>query len=233
MSQRCQWCHCACHSGVNYIALHITAESMTPLCNQLCQIFSRMIWNTFCGLLTLLWHEQRYHCHRSNMYSGVNDNAVTWTLVTPLCKYDTAVTLNFIFNRLWLPLKGIYIEKKTCIGKFSYTMSKLNKKMLGLTTDRFLSQWCHWHHCAQNRRFGSRFSSRIRIPFQKGFNPCIRCLGGVVWWKTPEVENLVSEPLLSEKKHDNCNKRNVSSYTRYQSECLVIHDFSNIILLCQ
>jgi hypothetical protein len=30
------------------------------------------------------------------------------------------VTLDLIFERLWLPLKGISIEK-TCIGKFSCT----------------------------------------------------------------------------------------------------------------
>jgi hypothetical protein len=37
-----------------------------------------------------------------------------------LCKYDTAVTLDLIFERLWLPLKGISIEK-TYIGKLSCT----------------------------------------------------------------------------------------------------------------
>jgi hypothetical protein len=33
----------------------------------------------------------------------------------------TAVTLALTFKRLWLPLKGISIEK-TYIGKFSYTI---------------------------------------------------------------------------------------------------------------
>jgi hypothetical protein len=41
--------------------------------------------------------------------------------MTPLCKYDNAVTFDIIFARLWLPLKGISIEK-TYIGKLSYTI---------------------------------------------------------------------------------------------------------------
>jgi hypothetical protein len=35
---------------------------------------------------------------------------------------DTAVTLDLIFEWLWLPLKGISIEK-TYIGKLTYTIS--------------------------------------------------------------------------------------------------------------
>jgi hypothetical protein len=45
---------------------------------------------------------------------------------------DTAVTLDLIFERMWLPLKGISIEK-THIGK--------------LTRDRVLSHRCHGHRC--------------------------------------------------------------------------------------
>jgi hypothetical protein len=41
----------------------------------------------------------------------------------PLCKYDTAVTLDLIFQRLWLTFKGISIEK-IYTGKLSYTISK-------------------------------------------------------------------------------------------------------------
>jgi hypothetical protein len=57
------------------------------------------------------------------MYSRVIDSAVMCTAVswTPLCKYDTAVTFYIIFARLWLPLKGISIEK-TYIGQLSYTI---------------------------------------------------------------------------------------------------------------
>jgi hypothetical protein len=40
--------------------------------------------------------------------------------LTLLCKYDTAVTLDLIFEWLWLPLKEISIEK-TYIGKLAYT----------------------------------------------------------------------------------------------------------------
>jgi hypothetical protein len=43
-----------------------------------------------------------------DVHSGVIDSDVT---CTPLCKYDTAVAFDIIFARLWLPLKGISIEK--------------------------------------------------------------------------------------------------------------------------
>jgi hypothetical protein len=75
-----------------------------------------------------------------------------------------------------------------------------------------MSQWCQllrwnffkicisaqrsqWLHCEKNRRLQSRFSRRILIHTAKGFNPCLRELGGVVWLKKPEVENLVSGSL--------------------------------------
>jgi hypothetical protein len=58
------------------------------------------------------------------MHSGVINTAVICTVVsiTPLCKYDTAVTLDLIFDSLCLPLKEIYIEK-TYKGKLTYTIS--------------------------------------------------------------------------------------------------------------
>jgi hypothetical protein len=122
------------------------------------------------------------------MYSSINDTAVQiWH----------SVTLDLIFERLWLPLKGISIEK-TYINKLSFTIPiTFTHKIWGLSRDRFLSQRCHWHRCEANRRFHSRFSSRIRSHIQKGFNPCIRGLGGVDLWKKPEVENLVSGSLLA------------------------------------
>jgi hypothetical protein len=42
-----------------------------------------------------------------------------------------------------------------------------------------------------------RFSRQILSYryLEKGFNPCIRGQGGVVWWKKPEVENLMSGSL--------------------------------------
>jgi hypothetical protein len=51
------------------------------------------------------------------MHSGVIDSAVTkvgdYKVDFIVCKYDTAVTFDVIFARLWLPLKGISIEKHT------------------------------------------------------------------------------------------------------------------------
>jgi hypothetical protein len=51
------------------------------------------------------------------MHSGVIDRCDMHSGVI-----DTAVTLDLIFEWLWLPLKGISIEK-TYIGKLAYTIS--------------------------------------------------------------------------------------------------------------
>jgi hypothetical protein len=45
------------------------------------------------------------------------------------------------------------------------------------------SQRSHGLRCDKNRVLQSRFSRRILIHIEKGFNPCLRVLGGVVWWK--------------------------------------------------
>jgi hypothetical protein len=90
---------------------------------------------------------------------------------------------------LWL---WKYVYKKTYIGKFTYTISTtFRQKIWRLTEDRF----------------HSRFSPRIRSHIKKGFNPCIRGLGGVVWWKKPEVENLVSWSLYSKQLDFSINFR--------------------------
>jgi hypothetical protein len=89
-------------------------------------------------------------------------------------------------------LKGISI-KKTYIGQLSYTIPiTFTHKKWGLTRDSFLSQQSHRLLCDKNRRLQSLFPRRILIHIEKGFKPCLRGLGGVVWWKKPEVENLVS-----------------------------------------
>jgi hypothetical protein len=70
--------------------------------------------------MQILKQFQWSHWHRCDMHSGVIDSAVMYTAesLTPLCKYDTTVTFDIIFARIWLPLKGIYIEK-TYIGQLS------------------------------------------------------------------------------------------------------------------
>jgi hypothetical protein len=116
---------------------------------------------SWCSAVSLmpLWQVQRCHWHRcatnfcSNIFannstnsyflkgiwlggtqhSGVIDTTVTCTAVslTMLCKYDTAETLDLIFERLWLPLKGLSI-KKTYIGKLSCTIPLTFTKNMGV-----------------------------------------------------------------------------------------------------
>jgi hypothetical protein len=142
--------------------------------------------------MTPLWHAhfaQRSHWLRCDVHSGVIDIAVQickfWKNIAKPLTVQMWLCCDF-WRNLWLPLKGLSIEK-TYIGQLSYTIHiTFTYKKWGLTRDRFLSQRSQWQ---------SRFSRRILIHIEKGFTPCLRGLGGVVWWKKPEVENLVSGSL--------------------------------------
>jgi hypothetical protein len=171
MSQRGQWNHFAYH-----------AVLLTPLYNQRYRISSRMIKSTVFEAEIWLGFTLR---------SSVNDAAVICTAVsmTPLVKIwplwlrTATVTLDQIFERLWLWLGNIY---RKYIGKLSYTtFITFTQKTWGYLRIVF----CHRGVIA------SWFSSQIRSHIQKGFNPCIRVFGGVVDEKKPEVENLVSGSL--------------------------------------
>jgi hypothetical protein len=59
--------------------------------------------------------------------------------MTPLSKHDTAVTLNLIFDQLWLPFERISIEK-TFIGKYSYTIAITFTQKFG---DKLGIVFCH------------------------------------------------------------------------------------------
>jgi hypothetical protein len=90
-AQRCHWHCCDRHIGVIDTAMQPTFF----------WIPSRIIQHTVFlkGNLTRLHTAQRSPWHRCDMHSRVIDTAV---------QYDTAVTLNLIFEWLWLPLKGRY-----------------------------------------------------------------------------------------------------------------------------
>jgi hypothetical protein len=119
------------------------------------------------------------------------DNAVTCSAVsmTPLCKYDTAVTLDLIFERLWLPVKGISI-KKTYLGKLPYTISlNFTHKYENLLRSVFC-----YSVIIDTAVTKITISKSIYFANSK---PCIRGLGWVVWWKKPEAENLLPGSLCT------------------------------------
>jgi hypothetical protein len=140
----------------------------------------------------MLWHAQRshWHCCATNFFlisSRIirhtvffirkSDSAAHGTAesLTPLCKYDTAVPLDLIFEWLWLPWKGLSIAKnihRQIVLNYSIPIT-FTQKTWGLTRDSFfvtaVSLTPLW-------RFHSRFSPRILSHIQKGFNPCIRGL---------------------------------------------------------
>jgi hypothetical protein len=134
---------------------------------------------------------------RCDLHSGTNDTAETCTEVsmTPLCKCDTAVTFGTHIRVALATFKENINLKNIHRKIFLHYIYNIHTKIWGLTEDRFLSQRCHWHRCDENRRFRSWSVSRMWSHIKKGSNLCIRDLGGVVWWKKPVVENLMSGSL--------------------------------------
>jgi hypothetical protein len=64
------------------------------------------------------------------------------------------------------------------------------KQKWGLLRSHFRFQLCHWRH-------SKRISRRILSHVRNGFSLLIRGLGGIDWWKKPEVENLVALSLYT------------------------------------
>jgi hypothetical protein len=107
--------------------------------------------------LTPLWHAQRSHWHRCDFWHHRRETVAT-----------------FKGNIYWKNIHSQIVLHHT----YNFHTQKW-----GLTRDRVLSQRSHWHHCDKNRRLHSRFSQRILIHIQEGFNPCLRGPGEVVWWQ--------------------------------------------------
>jgi hypothetical protein len=98
--------------------------------------------------------------------SGVIDSAVMCTAesLTPLCKYDTAVTFDIIFARLWLPLKGISIEE-TYIYQLSFTITFTHKN--GNNKRSFLVTAESLTPLLQKSAITKSISSANTIPYSK------------------------------------------------------------------
>jgi hypothetical protein len=126
----------------------------------------------------------------SYLHSGVNNSAVPITAVsmTPLCTSQQSQWLRWNFLK-------ICIAAQQCQWLRCDVHSGVNDSAVHVTavsmTPLYKSQRSHWLRCDKNWQLQSWFSQRILTHIQKGFNPCIRGLGGVVLWKKPEVKNLV------------------------------------------
>jgi hypothetical protein len=189
ISQWCQWHRYACHSST---------VPMTPLC-----ISQRCLWHHSANNFVEYFRElSETLCLMRKSDPAAHSTAVSstmaWTAVsmTLLCHVNATTFIWSSYSRSYGYLDREHQLKKTYICKLCYAISiTCTQKVWGLTKDLFLSQRCHWHSCDYNRRFHSRCSSRIRSHIQKGFSMWIMGIGGVVWWKKPEAENLVSGSL--------------------------------------
>jgi hypothetical protein len=143
VAQRCQWYHCVC---------------MSPRCQWHCWAYHSSVTDTAVHptLSNIFANDPKHYRYCSygeiwlgcTLHSGINDTTVTcravsmtllWLAQRYQCKYDTAVTLDLLFEWLWLPLKEISIEK-TYLGKLPFTLSiTFTQKIWGLTKDHFLS----------------------------------------------------------------------------------------------
>jgi hypothetical protein len=106
--------------------------------------------------MTPLCMSQRCQSLRCACHSGVNDSAEIF-LNLHICTAVSMTPLNFFQN-----LHPCTAESMTtlCTSKRS-----------------------QWLRCDKSRRLQSQFSRRILIHIEKGFNPCLRAIGGVVWRK--------------------------------------------------
>jgi hypothetical protein len=96
--------------------------------------------------------------------------------------------------------KGNIYQKRVCIRKLSYPASPLPKyiNLKGLPNKEFSSMRGQWHCMHDFCVRKSIISRRIQNRISKDFSPWIRGPGGIVWWKNPEVENLVTLSLKRE-----------------------------------
>jgi hypothetical protein len=135
--------------------------------------------------------KMRCQWHRMHDACGIIDTACTVHAVslTPHAKYDTACTIDERLERPWQPLKGISV-KNIYVPELSYPTTK--KFINGLPIKKFSCMRCHWHRMHDFCVRKSIITRRIRSRIQKGFSPWIRGPGGIVWWKKPRVENLVT-----------------------------------------
>jgi hypothetical protein len=147
-------------------------------------------------------------------HSGVNNSAVPVTAVlitqlnfffkfalctaesmTPLCMSQRCQWLSWNIFKICIAAQwNHWLHCASHRGVNDSAVQVTAKSMTPLC----MSQRSHWLNCDKSRRLQSRFSRRILIHVEKGFNPCLRGLRGVVWWKKPEVENLVSGSLYIE-----------------------------------
>jgi hypothetical protein len=103
--------------------------------------------------------------------------------------------LDLIFEWLWLPLKGISIEK-TYIGKLTYTISiTFTHKIWGLTKDLFCLSGAIDTAVTKIGDFIVYLLHEFEPIFKKALTHVSGALGELFDEKKPEVENLVSGPL--------------------------------------
>jgi hypothetical protein len=192
------------HSGVNDSAVHVTAVSMTPLCTSQRSQWLRQIFSKF-----------------TYLHSGVNDSAVHVT-----AESVSQIVFNLFFNwwihemwevSLWYVWKNLNIctaESMTPLKFFQNFIfaqqsqwlrcashSGVNDSAVHVTAESMTplctSQRSHWLCCDKTRWLQSRFARRILIHIEKGFNPCLRGLGGVVWWKNQRSKISCQGPFKS------------------------------------
>jgi hypothetical protein len=145
VAQRCQWHRCANHSGVIDTALQPSFFRISSKIIRHTVFFIRESDSAAHGTevsLTPMWLAQRCHWHRCDMYC-------TAVPMTPLCKYDTAVTLDLIFEMLWLSLKGIsFFRISSWIIRHTVFIRKSDSAAHGTEvslTPMWLAQRCHWN----------------------------------------------------------------------------------------
>jgi hypothetical protein len=144
-----------------------------------------------------------------------------------------------------IPIKGSqsHSNVRSKVTVVSYLHSGVNDTAVHITsvsmTPLCMSQRCQWLRCACHSVANDsavhvsavtmtllcnqlcRFTPQIWSHIQKGFNPCIRGLGGVVWWKKQRSKISCQGPfknLIYGRKSSTCAQSHSSNSSNYLTE---------------
>jgi hypothetical protein len=140
----------------------------------------------------------RCHWHLMHGACGIVDTACTKKLSTKFEKLKSYAKQRwYAKNRRTIrtalaAFKGNIYKKNIYVPELCYPTTKKYINLKGLPYKNFSCMRCHWHRMHDFCVRKSIISRRIRNRIQKFFSPWIRGPGGIVWWKKPRVENLVT-----------------------------------------
>jgi hypothetical protein len=205
MSQQCQWLRCARHSGVNHSAVQVTAKSdfwWVFFKLWIHKIWEVSLWFVLIGFTPRICYINGGLSPRLNTGFGI----LRFVLICDSTVHVTVVSMTLLCMSQWCQWL------RWTLSKFASRHSSVNDSAVHFTavsmTPLYTTQGCPWlrfaHHSGVNDSTVQvtgvwmtplcnklfRFSRRILRHIEKGFIPCIRGIGGVVWWRKKKMSKI-------------------------------------------